>query len=70
MKKTLLEKCLERDRSAFVKLCRIGIEHPHLAVKVLTLLEKMATMPEDAADIQVFVAKMELGGRRKANTSF
>jgi hypothetical protein len=68
MKKTLLEKCLEQDRSAFVKLCRIGIEHPHLAVKVLTLLEKMATMSEDAADIQVFVAKMELSRRHKAST--
>lgn len=64
MKKTLLEKCLEQDRDAFVKLCRIGIEHPHLAVKVLTLLEKMATMPEDAVDLQFFMVKMKLGERR------
>jgi hypothetical protein len=68
MRKTLLEKCLEQDKSAFVKLCRIGIEHPHLAIKVLTLLEKMATMPEDAVDSQIFVAKLGVGGQRKSST--
>jgi hypothetical protein len=64
MKTTLLEKCLEANKDAFIKLCRIGIEHPHLATRVLSLLEKMATLPADAADVKVFMVKMLAGDRR------
>jgi hypothetical protein len=64
MKTTLLEKCLEANKDAFIKLCRIGIEHPHLATRVLSLLETMATLPADAADIKVFMVKMLAGDRR------
>jgi hypothetical protein len=64
MKTTLLEKCLEANKDAFIKLCRIGIEHPHLATRVLSLLEKMATLPADAADVKVFMVKMLAGDQR------
>jgi hypothetical protein len=64
MGKTLLQKCLETDRNSFIKLCRIGIEHPRLAARVLSLIEKMATLPADAADVKVFMVKMLAGDRR------
>jgi len=44
-------------------LCRIGIEYPHLAPKVLILLEKMAQMSEDAADLDTFIKKMRVKGK-------
>jgi hypothetical protein len=68
MKTTLLEKCLETNKDAFIKLCRIGIEHPHLATRVLSLLEKMATLPADAADVEVFMVKMLAGDRRRVSS--
>jgi hypothetical protein len=68
MEKTLLQKCLETDRNSFIKLCRIGIEHPHLAARVLSLIEKMATLPDDAADIKVFMVKMLAGDRRRVSS--
>jgi hypothetical protein len=68
MKTTLLEKCLEANKDTFIKLCRIGIEHPHLATRVLSLLETMATLPADAADIKVFMVKMLAGDRRRVSS--
>jgi hypothetical protein len=68
MEKTLLQKCLETDRNAFIKLCRIGIERPHLATRVLSLIEKMATLPDDAADVKVFMVKMLAGDRRNVSS--
>jgi hypothetical protein len=68
MKKTLLQKCLETDRNSFIKLCRIGIEYPHLAARVLSLIEKMATLPDDAADINIFMVTMLAGDRRRVSS--
>jgi len=62
---SLLEKCLRQYPDYFIKLCRIGIEYPHLAPKVLILLEKMAQMSEDAADLDTFMVKLQQRGERR-----
>jgi len=62
---SLLEKCLRQYPDYFIKLCRIGIEYPHLAPKVLVLLEKMAQMSEDAADLDTFMVKLQQRGERR-----
>jgi len=70
MNRTLLQKCLEDYPEYFLKLCRIGIEHPHLAPRVLSLLEKMATMTEDMADLDALlkVRKAKMGGQSNVPT--